>query len=204
MEPLRIELDQVGPAGGGVLMTPNETANVPTREGERMSLTESVDPFRDDPRPYRPCVGIMLFNKTGQVFVGNRIDVPGDHWQMPQGGIDPGETPEQAAWRELYEEVGTRNASLIEESQTWYPYDLPPALSRKVWKGKYRGQTQRWFAFRFLGQDDEINLTLHKPEFGEWCWLDLKDLPEQIVPFKRPIYERVIVEFADLASPGSD
>ena len=180
-------------------MSSGNPADVPTRAGGTMSLTESVDPYRDDPRPYRPCVGIMLFNAAGEVFVGNRIDVPGDHWQMPQGGIDPGETPEEAAWRELYEEVGTQNAEIIMESGTWYPYDLPQALSRKVWKGKYRGQKQRWFAFRFLGQDDEINLTLHKPEFGEWRWLCLEDLPEKIVPFKRPIYERVIVEFAHLS-----
>ena len=172
--------------------------SVPTRGG-LVSVTESVDTFRDDPRPYRPCVGLMLFNADGCVFVGNRIDVPGDHWQMPQGGIDPGETPEQAVWRELREETGTDCAEIIGESETWYPYDLPPGLSRRIWKGQYRGQTQRWFAFRFLGQDSDIDLTIHKPEFGEWRWVALDDLPGLVVPFKRPIYERVIEEFRDLA-----
>ncbi|MEQ8443852.1 MAG: RNA pyrophosphohydrolase [Alphaproteobacteria bacterium] len=169
-----------------------------TRTGV-VAVTESVDPFRDDPRPYRPCVGLMLFNRGGHVFVGNRIDVPGDHWQMPQGGIDPGETPEQAAWRELMEEVGTDKAEIIAESENWYPYDLPSGLSRRIWKGRYRGQTQRWFAFRFLGDDGDIDLTVHKPEFGEWRWVALNDLPDLIVPFKRPIYERVIKEFAGIA-----
>ncbi|WP_319637422.1 RNA pyrophosphohydrolase [Pacificispira spongiicola] len=177
----------------------DEKKTVPTRTGV-MSITDSVDPYRDDPRPYRPCVGLMVFNKDGLVFVGNRIDVPGDHWQMPQGGIDPGETPEQAAWRELREEVGTDKAEILGESRTWYPYDLPPGLSRRIWKGKYRGQTQRWFALRFLGQDTEIDLTLHQPEFSEWRWVSLTDLPDMIVPFKRPIYERVIEEFSDLVS----
>jgi putative (di)nucleoside polyphosphate hydrolase len=168
-----------------------------SRQGP-VSITESADPYRDDERPYRPCVGLMLFNADRHIFVGNRIDVPGDHWQMPQGGIDPGETPEQAAYRELREEVGTDRARLIAESKTWYPYDLPPALSRRIWKGKYRGQTQRWFAFQFLGDDCDIDLNTHKPEFGEWRWVDIADLPTLIVPFKRPIYEHVIEEFRSL------
>lgn len=177
-------------------MSGREQSDVPTRTGP-VAITDSVDPYRDDPRPYRPCVGLMLFNRTGAVFVGNRIDVPGDHWQMPQGGIDPGESPDQAAWRELREEVGTDQAEILAESKTWYPYDLPVGLSRRIWKGKYRGQTQRWFAFRFLGQDDDIDLTHHKPEFSEWRWVSLDKLPDLIVPFKRPIYERVIREFSE-------
>lgn len=176
-------------------MSGREQSDVPTRTGP-MAITDSVDPYRDDPRPYRPCVGLMLFNGDGAVFVGNRIDVPGDHWQMPQGGIDPGETPEQAAWRELREEVGTDRAKILAESKKWYPYDLPVGLSRRIWRGKYRGQTQRWFAFRFLGQDSDIDLTRHKPEFSEWRWIPLDELPDLIVPFKRPIYERVILEFS--------
>lgn len=175
-------------------MSEQDETDTPTRQG-MVAVTDSVDPFRDDSRPYRPCVGLMLFNAQGHVFVGNRIDVPGEHWQMPQGGIDPGESPEDAAWRELQEEIGTTKAEILAESKTWYPYDLPHGLSRRIWKGKYRGQTQRWFALRFLGEDTDIDLTVHKPEFSEWRWISLGDLPEVIVPFKRPIYERVILEF---------
>ncbi len=106
----------------------------------------------EDPRPYRPCVGIMLFNAAGKVFVGKRIDVDGDHWQMPQGGIDDGESAEQAARRELHEEVGTDKAELLAASSEWLSYDLPVELSRQIWQGRFRGQTQRWFAFRFIGR----------------------------------------------------
>ncbi|MBP5859005.1 RNA pyrophosphohydrolase [Marivibrio halodurans] len=148
-----------------------------------------------DTRPYRECVGLMLVNPSGAVFVGNRIDTPGDHWQMPQGGIDTGETPEEAAWRELLEEVGTDRAEILAESATWHSYDLPPGLSRRVWKGRYRGQTQKWFAFRFLGTDSDIDLTRHTPEFGEWRWVPLGQLVDLIVPFKREIYARVVEEF---------
>ncbi len=137
----------------------------------------------------------MLVNDAGAVFVGNRIDTPGDHWQMPQGGIDEGETPEEAAWRELREEVGTDKAEIIAESASWHAYDLPPSLSRRVWKGRYRGQTQKWFALRFLGTDADIDLTRHKPEFSEWRWVALDRLVDLIVPFKRAIYARVADEF---------
>jgi putative (di)nucleoside polyphosphate hydrolase len=149
----------------------------------------------DDPRPYRQCVGLMLVNDDGCVFVGNRIDTPGDHWQMPQGGIDEGESPTQAAWRELLEEIGTDKAEMIAESAEWHPYDLPPGLSRRVWKGRYRGQTQKWFALRFLGTDADIDLTRHTPEFGEWRWVPRDKLVDLIVPFKRGIYDRVATEF---------
>ncbi|MCR9220067.1 MAG: RNA pyrophosphohydrolase [Alphaproteobacteria bacterium] len=151
----------------------------------------------EDPRPYRKCVGLMLVNPVGHVFVGNRIDTPGDHWQMPQGGVDEGETPLEAAWRELREEVGVGvdKAELLAESSTWHAYDLPPALSRRVWKGRYRGQTQKWFALRFLGTDADIDLAAHKPEFSEWRWAPLDRLTDLIVPFKREIYLRVAEEF---------
>lgn len=159
---------------------------------------ERVMQDSSDPRPYRQCVGLMLVNADGAVFVGNRIDTPGDHWQMPQGGIDEGETPAQAAWRELKEEVGTDKAEIIAESATWHAYDLPPGLSRRVWKGRYRGQTQKWFALRFLGTDADIDLAHHTPEFGEWRWVPLDRLVELIVPFKREIYARVAEEFRPL------
>ena len=154
-----------------------------------------------DRRPYRPCVGIMLFNADGRVFVGNRIDVAGDHWQMPQGGIDDGETPEQAAWRELREEVGTEKAELLAASADWLSYDLPAALSRRVWQGRYRGQTQRWFAFRFTGEDGDIDLGAHVAEFEAWRWADIGELSALAIPFKRPVYDRVAAEFARFAAP---
>jgi len=153
-----------------------------------------------DPRPYRPCVGIMLLNDHGAVFVGNRIDVPGDHWQMPQGGIDKGEEPLDAAYREVQEETGIdpSNVTLIKQSKNWHSYDLPKQLSRKIWKGKYRGQTQCWFAMRFTGVDSDIDLTTHKAEFAQWRWVGLTELPSLIVPFKRRTYQQVIEEFHDI------
>jgi len=154
----------------------------------------------DDPRPYRPCVGLMLVNDCGAVFVGNRIDTPGDHWQMPQGGVDEGETPREAALRELGEEVGLApdQVEVLGESREWHAYDLPPGLSRRVWKGRYRGQTQKWFALRFLGRDSDIDIAAHTPEFSAWQWASLDRLPELIVPFKREIYLRVVDEFRPL------
>ena len=153
-----------------------------------------------DDRPYRPCVGIMVLNADGAVFVGSRVDVQGDHWQMPQGGIDRGETPVEAAFREVYEEIGVPRdkLELIRESSQWLHYDLPAALSHRIWKGRYKGQTQRWFAMRFLGVDTDIDLSLHKPEFNRWQWVSVADLPALIVPFKRDTYEQVVAEFSDL------
>ncbi|MBF0354552.1 MAG: RNA pyrophosphohydrolase [Alphaproteobacteria bacterium] len=153
-----------------------------------------------DDRPYRLGVGILLFNAQGEVFVGMRADSPGA-WQMPQGGIDKGEEPRQAALRELKEETGTDKAEIISESKDWLSYDLPPDLSRKVWKGKYRGQKQKWFAFRFLGQDSDIQLDCHEEEveFVRWRWACFEELPGLIVGFKRPLYEAIAAEFAPLA-----
>ena len=157
-----------------------------------------------DDRPYRPCVGVMLLNTAGLVFVGNRIDVPGDHWQMPQGGIDDGESPAEAAFREVQEETGIapEKVRLIRESDRWLHYDLPAGLSRRIWKGRYRGQKQRWFAMRFLGVDADIDLDFHTPEFGAYRWASLADLPDLIVPFKRDTYQQVVSEFRDVALPG--
>lgn len=159
------------------------------------------DRVSDDARPYRPCVGIMLINAAGRVFVGNRIDVDGDHWQMPQGGIDEGETAEQAAWRELVEEVGTDKAELLAESRGWLSYDLPPDLSRRIWRGRFRGQTQRWFAFRFTGEDRDIDLEAHKAEFEAWRWANVSELVALAVGFKRDIYRQVVEELGRLAVP---
>lgn len=153
----------------------------------------------DEPPPgYRPCVGIMLLNAEGRVFVGQRADMSHPAWQMPQGGIDPGETPLQAALRELREEVGTDRVELLAESRVWRSYDLPPALAARMWNGRWRGQTQRWFAFRFLGSDADIDIDQPHREFSAWRWADPEDLVRSIVPFKRDVYLSVVDEFRHL------
>lgn len=156
---------------------------------------------KGDERPWRPCVGIMLINAQGLIFTGRRIDTPGDHWQMPQGGIDAGETAREAALRELREETGTDKAAFLCESAHWHRYDLPPPLSRRIWGGRFRGQAQRWFAFRFLGTDDDIDIAAHTPEFSAWAWQDADGLLARIVPFKRSIYRAVMQEFAPWLVP---
>ena len=149
------------------------------------------------PLPYRPCVGVVLLNSQGLVLVAQRIDAPGA-WQMPQGGIDPGEAPQAAAFRELQEEIGTANAAIVHEHPDWITYDLPPDLVGRAWKGRYRGQTQRWFAMRFLGTDSEIDLDTAHPEFDAWKWVPMADLPALIVPFKRDAYRQVVAAFSHL------
>ena len=145
---------------------------------------------------YRPGVGIMLLNRAGEVFVGRRIDMPTmPAWQMPQGGIDPGETPLDAALRELKEEIGTDKVQLLGESQGWLRYDLPAELSRGIWGGRYRGQRQKWFAMRFTGDDSDIDLATEHPEFDAWKWVRPERLPEIIVPFKRQLYFDILTEF---------
>jgi len=150
-------------------------------------------------RPYRLGVGIVLFNADGRVFVGRRKDTAEPAWQFPQGGIDKDEDPMQAAWREMAEEIGTNKAHLIGQGREWLTYDLPPDLAAKSWKGKYRGQKQMWFAFRFDGDDGDIDLETHTPEFNAWKWMDLADVPDTVVSFKRPLYARVVAEFTALA-----
>lgn len=148
--------------------------------------------------PYRPCVGVMLMNADGHVFVGQRRDSDIAAWQMPQGGIDEGEEPQAAALRELWEETGV-TADLVEVERgttDWVYYDLPPELVGKVWKGKYRGQKQLWYRMRFLGTDNQINIATEHPEFSEWVWLPPDQLVANIVPFKRDVYARVVGELA--------
>ena len=148
--------------------------------------------------PYRPCVGVMLVNAQGEVFVGQRIDNPGPAWQMPQGGIDPGESVETAALRELGEETGIAPdlVRVEAESPDWVTYDLPHELVPKIWGGRFRGQKQKWVLMRFLGTDDQVNIATDHPEFSAWRWIAPADLPGVIVPFKRQVYEEVLAQFA--------
>ena len=157
--------------------------------------------------PYRPCVGIMLLNRDGLVWVGRRFDKaneegPGKWWQMPQGGIDPQEDAARAALRELEEETSVRSAEIVAEAPGWLTYDLPNHLVGVAWNGRYRGQKQKWFAARFLGDDSEIDLAPHghKPEFDAWRWARMDELPKLIVPFKRDVYQQVIAAFRHLGS----
>lgn len=147
--------------------------------------------------PYRLGVGIMLVNADNMVLVGKRVDTIMDAWQMPQGGINEGENPTDAVLREMEEEIGTNKAEIIAESTEWFSYELPDRLIPKIWNGKYRGQRQRWFALRFLGSDSDININTEYPEFCEWRWASIQDLPSLIVPFKRDIYRKVVEEFFD-------
>ena len=147
---------------------------------------------------YRPCVGMMLHRPGHGLFIGRRIDTMVEAWQLPQGGIDPGETPLACAARELREEAGTDTTTLVRESDRWRAYDLPPDLAAKSWRGQFRGQTQRWFLFRFDGADAAIDLNGHgeAAEFAEWRWAAVEEIMTMIVPFKRAIYQDVFAEFA--------
>jgi putative (di)nucleoside polyphosphate hydrolase len=159
-----------------------------------MNCVETPEPLPG----YRPCVGVLLLNPAGLVFVGQRFDTGVDAWQMPQGGIDLREEPAVAARREMQEEIGTDAADLLQESAAWRSYDLPPEIARRMWKGRYRGQTQKWLAFRFRGRDEDIRLDGPHPEFRDWRWIRPEQLPELIVPFKRDVYLSVVAEFRPL------
>jgi len=163
-------------------------------------MTNSLTDSDIDALPYRPCVGLVVLNGAGRIFAGQRIDNPTDAWQMPQGGIDDGEVPREAALRELHEETGIapEQIEILRESRDWLPYDLPRYLVPKLWKGRFRGQSQRWFAMRFRGSDAEVNIETRHPEFRTWRWMAHDQLLERIVPFKRDTYSRVFAEFSDL------
>jgi putative (di)nucleoside polyphosphate hydrolase len=162
--------------------------------------------------PYRPCVGVMLLNAEGRAWIGRRAGHGGEPegvgtwWQMPQGGMDPGENPEQAARRELEEETGVRSVRFIARTREWHLYDLPPELVGIAWDGRYRGQKQLWFAGRFEGEgDSEIDIGPrggHEAEFDSWRWVSVAELPGLVVPFKRQVYESVIAEFAPILQPS--
>jgi putative (di)nucleoside polyphosphate hydrolase len=154
----------------------------------------SVEPHRG----YRRCAGIFLLDAAKRVFVGQRADNKGSAWQLPQGGIDNGEDPVAAGLREMREEIGTDRASLLASSRVWRAYDLPPALAKRMWGGRYRGQTQKWLAFRFDGVDADIRIDLDHAEFRAWRWQDPRQLAELAVPFKRDVYLNVVDEFRHL------
>lgn len=151
--------------------------------------------------PYRLGVGMLLLNRENRVFVAQRLDMRSEAWQMPQGGIDPGEDPRRAAFRELKEEIGTDRAEILAETD-WLAYDLPRELVPKLWKGRYRGQKQKWFALRFLGSDAEIDIEGPHPEFSAWRWAEFERLPELIVPFKRGLYAHLVEAFRPLLRSG--
>jgi putative (di)nucleoside polyphosphate hydrolase len=151
---------------------------------------------RADDAAYRPCVGIMLIDQERRVFVALRGDTEEEAWQMPQGGVDRGETPKEAALRELHEETGISSADLLAETTGWLQYDVPPDLRPRSWRGRFRGQRLKWFLMRFTGTEDEIDLAHHGSEFVDWRWVAPEALPGLIVAFKRPVYEAVLAEFA--------
>ncbi len=168
--------------------------------------------MRFEDLPYRPCVGLMVLNRAGLAFIGRRVEGP-EHmdpthvWQMPQGGIDAGEDPWPAALRELREETNISSVQRLGEIAEWLSYDIPREIVGQAWNGKYRGQTQKWFALRFTGKDSEIDIAhpagAHEAEFVQWRWEPLKSLPDLVVPFKRKVYERVVTKFAKYAAPSA-
>lgn len=171
------------------------TAENPTFPSPDMEIIP-LDPY------YRLGVGMMIINEQKKIFIAKRIDIrnetPDDHsWQMPQGGVDHGEPPYQAALRELHEEIGTDKVSLIAQSSEWIRYDLPEHLANKLWGGRYLGQKQRWYLFQYEGNDSDFNLETKHPEFCDWKWESPERLPELVVYFKRKLYERVLEEFSD-------
>ena len=150
-------------------------------------------------RKYRKCVGIMIINDDKKILVGRRLDHPSGFWQMPQGGIDDKEDPEEAVWREMMEEIGTNKAELIKVSNQWIKYDIPSeTLKTLPWGHKYVGQMQKWFAFRFTGNNNDINVQTVNPEFSEWKWTNISSIIDNIVPFKRNVYGAILEEFKDI------
>ena len=148
---------------------------------------------------YRRCVGMMILNNDNKILVGRRLDHPSGYWQMPQGGIDDNENPEEAVWREMMEEIGTNKAKLLKVSNQWINYNIPSeTLKTLPWGHKYIGQTQKWFAFQFTGEENDINVGTVNPEFSEWKWTKINSIVDEIVPFKRDVYSVILEEFKDI------
>ena len=148
---------------------------------------------------YRRCVGMMILNNIKEILVGRRLDHPSGFWQMPQGGIDENENPEEAVWREMMEEIGTNKAKLLKVSSQWINYDIPSeTLKTLPWGHKYIGQTQKWFAFQFTGEENDVNVGTINPEFSEWKWTKINSIVDEIVPFKRDVYSVILEEFKDI------
>ena len=148
---------------------------------------------------YRKCVGMIILNNNKEILLGRRLDHPSGYWQMPQGGIDDSENPKDAVWREMLEEIGTNKAKLIKISNQWINYDIPSkTLKTLPWGHKYIGQTQKWFAFHFLGEDNDINVRTDNPEFSEWKWATMDSIVDSIVPFKKDVYSKILEEFKDI------
>lgn len=148
--------------------------------------------------PFRPGVGMMIVDKNNRILVARRIDARSNGWQMPQGGIDLGETPSSAALREMLEEIGSDKGHIIAESKRWYSYRLPEFLVPRLWNGKYCGQRQKWFLIRFTGTDEDVNVGTTTPEFSDWRWVEADQLLEIIIPFKLKLYKKVLEEFQDI------
>ena len=163
-----------------------------------MNKMSHAAPTPYNERPYRPCVGIFLLNNEGKVFAGRRIDSRAEAWQMPQGGIDAGESPLDACMREMREEIGTNAAEFVGQHDDWLYYDIPLPLADRLWQGRYKGQKQKWIALRFIGHDDDINIATDEPEFCEWKWLSPYDLVDLAVPFKRDVYQNVLTAFSSI------
>lgn len=159
---------------------------------------KKIDTIKYDTLPYRPGVGMMIVNNNNKIFVGKRIDSKTNGWQMPQGGIDLGETPSAAALREMMEELGSDKGYILAESKRWYSYRLPKFLIPKLWDGRYCGQRQKWFLIRFTGSDNDINIKTKHPEFDNWKWVNFDELLKNIIPFKHKLYQQVINEFKDI------
>jgi len=155
--------------------------------------------MKSNPKDYRPNVGMMIINQKKEIFVGKRIDHPSNFWQMPQGGIDTQEIPYIAALREMDEEVGIKKnkVDLLTESKDWYYYSIPSDLAKTLWKGKYKGQRQKWFLYKFKGAEKDINIHTEHPEFSDYKWVTKDFLVPNIVPFKKKIYEKLLLEFKD-------